>query len=196
MSLDPLLADIRACRQCEAHLPLGPRPVLQASLTARLLIVGQAPGTKVHASGIPWTDASGRRLRDWLAIDDATFYDPTRVAIVPMGFCYPGRAGSGDAPPRPECARTWHPHLLPRLAHVELTLLVGRHAQEGVLGERAKASLTDTMLAWREYLPHIVPLPHPSPRNIAWFMRNPWFEGEVLPALRARVHEVLRTNRS
>lgn len=189
--LDALLAEIRACRLCEARLPLGPRPVLQASSSARLLIVGQAPGTKVHASGVPWTDASGVRLRRWLQLDEATFYDAARVAIVPMGFCYPGRAGSGDAPPRPECARTWHPHLLPQLAQVELTLLVGRHAQQGVLGERAKPTLTDTVRAWREYAPRAIPLPHPSPRNVAWFQAHPWFEDEVVPALREHVHAVL-----
>lgn len=189
--LDTLLAEIRACRRCEAHLPLGPRPVLQASASARLLIVGQAPGTKVHASGIPWTDASGARLRGWLQLDEATFYDASRVAIVPMGFCYPGRAASGDAPPRPECARTWHPHLLPRLAQVRLTLLVGRHAQIGVLGERAKPTLTDAVRAWRDYAPRVIPLPHPSPRNIGWFKANPWFEADVLPALRAHAHAVL-----
>ncbi|GHA85215.1 uracil-DNA glycosylase family protein [Cognatilysobacter bugurensis] len=189
--LDALLGDIRDCRLCEAHLPLGPRPVLQASPGARLLIVGQAPGTKVHASGIPWTDASGERLRRWLQIDEATFYDPARVAIVPMGFCYPGRAGSGDAPPRPECRRTWHPRLLPLLPGVELTLLIGQYAQAHGLAERRKATLTDTVRAWREYAPTVFPLPHPSPRNVAWFKANPWFEDEVLPALRDRVQAAL-----
>lgn len=189
--LDALLAEIRACRLCEAQLPLGPRPVLQASPRARLLIVGQAPGTKVHASGIPWTDASGARLRRWLQLDEAMFYDAARVAIVPMGFCYPGRAGSGDAPPRPECARTWHPHLLPQLAHVQLTLLIGQYAQAHGLAGRCKATLTDTVRAWREYAPAVFPLPHPSPRNVAWFKANPWFDDEVLPALRERVHHAL-----
>ncbi len=191
-SLDDLLRDISACRICEARLPLGPRPVLRAGADARLLIVGQAPGTRVHASGVPWDDASGRRLREWLGIDADTFYDESRVAIVPMGFCYPGKAGSGDAPPRPECRATWHPQLLPLLPKVELTLLIGQYAQAYFLGVRRKGSLTNTMRAWREYLPTHLPLPHPSPRNVAWFKANPWFEGEVLPTLRERVHGVLR----
>lgn len=185
--LAPLLAEIRACRICEVHLPLGPRPVLQASPTSRLLIVGQAPGSKVHASGIPWDDASGRRLRDWLQLDAEVFYDPQRVAIIPMGFCYPGRAGSGDAPPRPECRATWHPRLPPLLPDIGLTLLIGQHAQAYFLGAARGASLTDTMRAWRSYLPRYLPLPHPSPRNVAWFKANPWFEDEVLPLLRERV---------
>lgn len=189
--LDALLREIRACRLCEAHLPLGPRPVLAASASARLLIVSQAPGARVHETGIPWNDASGRRLREWLQLDEATFYDAQRVAIVPMGFCYPGRAGSGDAPPRPECRATWHPRLLPLLREVEFTLSIGQYAQAWCLGTRRKATLTETVRAWREYLPDNMPLPHPSPRNVGWFKANPWFEAEVLPALRERVHAVL-----
>jgi uracil-DNA glycosylase len=141
----------------------------------------------VHASGIPWDDASGRRLREWLGIDADTFYDATRVAIVPMGFCYPGKANSGDAPPRPECRSTWHPRLLPLLPRVDLALLIGQYAQAHFLGATRKTSLTDTVRAWRDYLPGYLPLPHPSPRNVAWFKANPWFEGEVLPELRARI---------
>lgn len=190
--LDRLLREVRVCRICAADLPLGPRPVLRAGADARLLIVGQAPGTRVHASGVPWDDASGRRLRDWLGIDADTFYDESRVAIVPMGFCYPGKAGSGDAPPRPECRATWHPRLLPLLPKVELTLLIGQYAQAYFLGARRKATLTATMRGWREYLPTQLPLPHPSPRNVAWFKANPWFEGEVLPTLRERVDGLLR----
>lgn len=186
-TLDRLLTDIRACRLCEAQLPLGPRPVLRASATARLLIVGQAPGTKVHASGVPWDDASGKRLRDWLEMTPEAFYDTTKIAIVPMGFCYPGKAGSGDAPPRPECRATWHPRLLPLLKQVQLTLLIGQYSQAYFLGERRKATLTDTVAAWREYMPAYLPLPHPSPRNVGWFKANPWFEHEVVPALRERV---------
>ena len=189
--LDALLREIRACRLCEAHLPLGPRPVLAASASARLLIVSQAPGARVHETGIPWNDASGRRLREWLQLDEAMFYDARRVAIVPMGFCYPGRAGSGDAPPRPECRATWHPRLLPLLREVEFTLSIGQYAQAWCLGTRSKATLTETVRAWREYLPDNMPLPHPSPRNVGWFKANPWFEAEVLPALRERVHAVL-----
>jgi uracil-DNA glycosylase len=185
--LDTLLREIRACRLCEAELPLGPRPVLRASATARVLIVGQAPGTKVHASGIPWDDASGKRLRGWLDMTPDDFYDASRIAIVPMGFCYPGRQGSGDAPPRPECRATWHPRLLPQLKSVRLTLLFGQYAQAYFLGDRRKATLTDTVRAWREYGPTLLPMPHPSPRNVGWFKANPWFEAEVVPALRERV---------
>jgi uracil-DNA glycosylase len=189
--LDALLSEIRACRLCEAHLPLGPRPVLRASATSRLLIVGQAPGTKVHASGIPWDDASGKRLREWLGMNADTFYDASRIAIVPMGFCYPGKSGSGDAPPRPECRATWHPRLLPLLENVRLTLLIGQYAQDYFLGKRRKATLTETVAAWREYMPKHLPLPHPSPRNVGWFKANPWFEADVVPALRERVRKAL-----
>jgi uracil-DNA glycosylase len=191
VELEHLLREIRACRLCEAQLPLGPNPVLRASAGARLLIVGQAPGTRVHASGIPWDDASGRRLREWLHLEAVTFYDEQRVAIVPMGFCYPGKAGSGDAPPRPECRATWHPRLMPLMPKVGLTLLIGQYAQAYFLGARRKPSLGETVRAWRDYLPAHLPLPHPSPRNVAWFKANPWFEAEVLPVLRERVHGLL-----
>lgn len=194
LPLDALLAEIRACRLCEAQLPLGPRPVLRASGTSRLLIVGQAPGTKVHASGIPWDDASGKRLREWLGMDTDTFYDASRIAIVPMGFCYPGKSGSGDAPPRPECRAAWHPRLLPLLSHVQLTLPIGQYAQGYCLGARRKATLTDTVRAWRDYMPEHLPLPHPSPRNVGWFKANPWFERDVVPALRERVRELFASN--
>ena len=194
--LEHLLREIRACRICEKHLPLGPNPVLRAGADARLLIVSQAPGIRVHATGIPWNDASGRRLRDWLQMDAATFYDEQRVAIVPMGFCYPGKAGSGDAPPRPECRATWHPRLLPLLPKVQLTLLVGQYAQAYVLGARRKPTLGETVRAWRDYLPAHLPLPHPSPRNVGWFKANPWFEAEVLPVLRKRVHALLVASRA
>ena len=194
--LEHLLREIRACRICGKHLPLGSNPVLRAGADARLLIVSQAPGIRVHATGIPWNDASGRRLRDWLQMDAATFYDEQRVAIVPMGFCYPGKAGSGDAPPRPECRATWHPRLLPLLPKVQLTLLVGQYAQAYVLGARRKSSLGETVRAWRDYLPTHLPLPHPSPRNVGWFKANPWFEAEVLPVLRERVHALLAAPRA
>ena len=186
-----MLRDIRACRICEAHLPLGPNPVLRASATATLLVVGQAPGTKVHATGIPWNDASGQRLRQWLGLDADRFYDERHVAIVPMGFCYPGRGPSGDLPPRPECRATWHPRLLPMLPAVRLVLAIGSHAQAWHLGAARKATLTDTVRAWRDYAPRVFPLPHPSPRNVGWFQHNPWFEAELLSALRARVREVM-----
>lgn len=187
-TLPQLLEEIRACRHCAADLPCGPRPVLQAGRSARLCIIGQAPGRKVHESGIPWDDASGERLRDWLGLTPAQFYDPRKVAIVPMGFCYPGKAGSGDRPPRPECAPRWHARLNAHLHRVELTLLVGQYAQAGYLGDRRKATLTDTVKAWREYLPQgRLPLPHPSPRNLPWLAKNRWFEADLVPALRATV---------
>ena len=189
--LDLLLREVRACRLCEEHLPMGPKPVLRASATARLLIVGQAPGTLVHASGIPWNDASGMRLRGWLGVDRDTFYDEGRIAIVPMGFCYPGRGNSGDLPPRPECSKTWHHRLLPLMPEVKLVLAIGQYAQVYFLGDTRKKSLTDTVQAWHEYTPRVFPLPHPSPRNVAWFKHNPWFDAEVLPALREQVSAVL-----
>ncbi|HEY7871331.1 MAG TPA: uracil-DNA glycosylase family protein [Rudaea sp.] len=189
--MEELLRRIRACRICEAHLPLGSNPVLRASATARILIVGQAPGTKVHATGIPWNDASGERLRAWMGIDRATFYDESRIAIVPMGFCYPGRGRGGDNPPRPECARTWHPRLIPLLKNVRLTLLIGQYAQAYFLRERRKGSLTQTVRAFDEYLPDYLPTVHPSPRNQGWLKRNPWFEKKLVPTLRERVHELL-----
>ncbi len=194
--LPELLAEIRACRACAHALPLGPRPVLQASATARLLIVGQAPGAKVHASGIPWDDASGERLRAWLGVDSKTFYDAAQVALVPMGFCYPGRGSGGDNPPRPECAPLWHEELVGQLGHVSLTLLVGQYAQRYFLGDRRKTSLTETVAAWREYAPDFVPLPHPSPRNQAWFKRHPWFGHEVVPALQERVGALFAPTKS
>lgn len=190
--LDALLAQIRACRLCERHLPLGPRPVLQASATARLLIVSQAPGRRVHETGIPFNDPSGDRLRGWLGIDRDTFYDAHRIAIVPVGFCYPGKGKSGDLPPRPECAATWHPRLLPLLTKVQLTLAVGQYAHAFLLGERRGPTLTDTVRAWRTHLAdNVLPLPHPSPRNQAWLRHHPWFEREVLPELRRRVAALL-----
>ena len=195
-----LLAEIRSCRHCEATLPLGPRPVLRASATARLLIVGQAPGTRVHASGIPWSDPSGDRLRQWLALEPEQFYDQSTIGIVPMGFCYPGKGKSGDLPPAPACAPLWHERLLERMPAVELLLLVGSYAQNyylartPVAGGRApvRETLTRRVERWREFGPQYFPLPHPSPRNTFWLRRNPWFESEVVPALRARVAQVLR----
>jgi len=192
-SYDRLMARVRACRICEKHLPLGPRPVLQASPQSRLLIVSQAPGRKVHETGIPFNDVSGDRLREWLGVDRATFYDADRIAIVPMGFCFPGTGKGGDLPPRPECAPTWHPQLLPRLRQLRLTLAIGQYAQAGLLGGRRGRTLTDTVLAWREHLAQgVLPLPHPSPRNRLWLARNPWFEAELLPELRRQVALALR----
>jgi uracil-DNA glycosylase len=190
--LPALLAEIRACRLCAPYLVDGPRPVIQAARSSRLLIVGQAPGRKVHASGIPFDDVSGNRLRGWLGIERETFYDAQRIAIVGMGFCFPGSSRGGDLPPRPECARTWHPRVMPMLTNVQLTLAIGQYAQAGLLGARCGATLTDTVSAWRTHLANgVLPLPHPSPRNQAWLKRNPWFETELLPVLRREVARAL-----
>jgi len=188
--LTSLLTEVRACTLCAAHLPLGPRPVLQAAASARILIAGQAPGRKVHETGIPFNDASGERLRSWLGISREQFYDASKVAIVPMGFCYPGTGKSGDLPPRPECATAWRRALMAQLGNIELTLVIGQYAQAYHL-PGAGTSVTDIVSAWRQHWPHTVPLPHPSPRNNLWLRRNPWFEEELLPALRKRVAEVL-----
>jgi uracil-DNA glycosylase len=191
-ALQKIIAEARACRVCEAHLPLGPRPVLRAAPQARLMIIGQAPGTRVHESGVPWDDRSGERLRDWLRTPNEVFYDEAKVAIVPMGFCYPGvDAKGGDKPPRPECAPLWHPPLRSALEKVELTLLVGMYAQAHYLGKRRQKTLTETVRHWRDYLPDFLPLPHPSWRNTAWLKKNPWFEEDLLPALRRRVKRLV-----
>lgn len=189
--MDLLLAEIRDCRACAAHLPLGPRPVLQASASARLLIVGQAPSMTVHATGLPWNDKSGEQLRRWLGMEREVFYDASRVAIVPMGYCYPGRGASGDLPPRPECASLWHGRVLAQMPHIALTLLIGQYAQRHFLGAARKRGVTETVAAFAEYAPRYLPLPHPSPRNTGWFKHHPWFEHEVLPVLRARVRSAL-----
>ncbi len=194
--LPSLLSDIRACRQCAAELPLGPRPVIRARSSARLLIIGQAPGTRVHASGIPWDDRSGDRLRDWTGLDSATFYDEDFVAIVPMGFCYPGvDPGGGDRPPRPECAPLWHARVLGLLPAIRLTLLVGSHAQKHYLGGRRATTMTATVSDWRNHLPAFFALPHPSWRNTAWLRRNRWFEADLLPELRHRVARLVAAHR-
>ncbi|MGH8313120.1 MAG: uracil-DNA glycosylase family protein, partial [Gammaproteobacteria bacterium] len=168
-------------------------PVLSAHRDARVLLVGQAPGRRVHETGIPWNDASGERLRAWLEVDKAAFYNPRNFAIIPMGFCYPGKGKSGDLPPRPECAELWLPQLLAALPHIELKILIGRYAQAHYLGARCKATLTATVHHWRDYWPEYVPLPHTSPRNIGWFKANPWLEKELIPALRR--HPALRAIR-
>ena len=188
--LDALLARVRACQLCAAHLPLGPRPVLQAHASARILIAGQAPGRKVHASGIPFDDASGERLRDWLALPREAFYDPRQVAILPVGFCYPGTGPSGDLPPRPECAPAWRAALLARLPALRLTLVVGRHALRQHL-PAAPRRLEDAMRCNPPPGADLVVLPHPSPRNQLWLRRHPWFEAEQVPLLRQRVAQAL-----
>lgn len=188
-----LLREVRACTRCAAVLPLPPRPVLQADPAARILVASQAPGTKVAASGIPFDDASGERLRQWMGITREDFYDPALVAIVPMGFCYPGRAVSGDLPPRPECAAAWRARLLAGMPSIRLTLAIGLHAQAWHLAPGpARTTLTEAVRDWRAHGPAVMPLPHPSPRNNIWLRRNPWFEQDVVPALRERVGALLR----
>ena len=189
-SLVSLLAEVRACTVCAEHLPLGPRPIVQVHPAARILIAGQAPGRRVHETGIPFNDASGERLRSWLGMSREVFYDPRQVAILPMGFCFPGTGRSGDLPPRPECAPTWRATLLSRMKKLQLTLVIGQYAQVYHL-PRGGSSLTEVVQGWREFWPHIVPLPHPSPRNNLWLKRNPWFEEELIPVLRERVLAVL-----
>ncbi|MPY68814.1 MAG: uracil-DNA glycosylase family protein [Alphaproteobacteria bacterium] len=195
--LGRVLREARACRLCAPHLPLGPRPVLRAKASASVMIVGQAPGTKVHETGMPWNDASGRRLRDWLAMDDETFYDESRIAIVPMGFCYPGvNDKGGDLPPRPECAPLWHARIRAALPNVRLTLLVGQYAQRFYLGRARRKTLTETVRAFRDYLPDFLPTPHPSWRTGHWQKRNPWFDDDVIPELRRRVHGLIEARRA
>ena len=189
LPLHELLQEVRGCRHCEKTLPLGPNPVLRASASARLLIVGQAPGTRVHASGVPWDDPSGKRLRQWLALSPEQFYDESSVAIMPMGFCYPGRGKSGDLPPEKDCAPLWHAALLAHLSQLELVLLVGSYAQNYYLGA-SKETLTQRVQRWRDFAPRFLPLPHPSPRNTLWLRRNPWFELEVVPQLQQRVQRI------
>ena len=190
MTLLPLVKEIRACRICEDFLPLGPRPVIQVAQGARLLIVGQAPGRRVHESGVPFDDASGDRLRSWLGVTPEVFYDPALVAIVPMGFCFPGTGPSGDLPPRPECAPQWRTALLSELVAVRLTLVIGQYALRWHLPE-AGSSVTEAVRDWRTVWPDVVPLPHPSPRNNRWLTANAWFADELLPELRTRVRALL-----
>lgn len=190
-ALEMLLGRIRLCTLCAAHLPCTPRPVLRPKATARLLIVGQAPGRKVHETGVPWNDPSGDRLRHWLDMTREEFYGNPYVAIVPAGFCYPGRGRGGDLPPRPECAPLWHPLLRAAMPEIRLVLLVGAYAQTYYMGSSAKGTLGETVHAWREYLPMYFPLPHPSPRNNRWLRMRPWFNEEVLPNLKEAVRKVL-----
>lgn len=190
VDLDELLVNVRACRVCAEHLPLGPRPMVQVGPKARIVIIGQAPGRIVHESGVPWADPSGDRLRSWLGVTSEQFYDEEVVALVPMGFCFPGTGTSGDLPPRPECAPLWHEPLLGHLPEDRLTLVVGAYAQRRYVEEPGR-NLTETVASWERYLPHQVVLPHPSPRNRGWFKKNPWFQTDTLPAVRSRVSTIL-----
>ena len=189
LSFNRILREVRACTLCASHLPLTPNPVVQLHPNAQILIAGQAPGRKVHDSGIPFNDVSGQRLREWMGVESELFYNPEKVAILPMGFCYPGTGKSGDLPPRPECAVQWRDRLLEQLPNIRLTLLIGQYAQNWHLGSNKKANLTETVKAWQEYWPSVLPLPHPSPRNNRWLKKNPWFETDVLPALQQKISE-------
>jgi uracil-DNA glycosylase len=187
-----LLTQIKNCTLCEPYLALGARPVVSASVNSKVVIVGQAPGTKVHASGIPWDDASGKQLRRWLDVTDEQFYNEEIFAIIPMGFCYPGKGKSGDLPPRKECAPKWHQPLFDLMPNLELIILIGMYAQNYYLGDNAKSTLTETVNHYPEYLPKYFVLPHPSPRNRFWLTKNPWFEKEVVPQLQQRIKTLLK----
>ena len=190
-NLEVLIGEARDCQVCAPSLPHEPRPIFQAGRSARLLIVGQAPGVRVHASGVPWDDASGDRLREWLQLDRDRFYDPEQVALLPMGFCYPGKGRSGDLPPRRECAPLWMQLFRDQLTGIRLTLAIGVYAQRFLLKDRVRATLTETVRAFNDYLPDaVLPLPHPSPRNNTWLRKNPFFETEVLPELRRRLARI------
>ncbi len=190
-SFNNIIEDIRSCTICAPSLPAGPRPVFQVSKTAKILIVGQAPGRRVHETGIPFDDPSGDRLREWMGIGKDVFYDASKIAIVPMGFCYPGTGKSGDLPPRPECADKWRKKLLVQLDSIKLTLIIGQYAIKWHLNSKAKRTLTETVEAWRDYWPENVVLPHPSPRNNIWLKKNQWFESEILPELKEYIEKLL-----
>ncbi len=189
----PLIAQVKSCTLCAPHLPMGAKPIFQVHPKARILIAGQAPGRKVHETGIPFNDPSGKRLREWMNISPEIFYDPEKIAILPMGFCYPGTGKSGDLPPRPECSEKWRNLLLAYMPNIQLTLVIGKYAQYWHLEKNKKSNLTMTVNAWKNYWPYFIPLPHPSPRNNIWLIKNPWFQNEVLPALKLKISEILGT---
>jgi uracil-DNA glycosylase len=194
IKLQKLFKEVRACTICAEHLAAGPRPVLQVSSTARILIAGQAPGRKVHESGVPFDDASGDRLRQWMGVDRDVFYDASVVAILPMGFCYPGTGSSGDLPPRRECAPQWRERVLAAMPRIELTLVIGQYAQDWHMSETKLATLTETVQGWRKQWPGVLPLPHPSPRNNIWLKANPWFTRDVVPVLQMRIADIVVSN--
>lgn len=187
-----LLKEIRACEVCKEHLPLGPRPIVACHPDAKIIIIGQAPGTKVHETGVPWDDPSGRQLRKWLGVSDEVFYDETKIALVPMGFCYPGKGKGGDLPPRNECAPLWHQQLWDAMPNLELIILIGTYAQKYYLKGEMEKNLTETVKTYQKYLPKYFPLPHPSPRNRFWLKKNPWFEKEVVAHLKEKVNDFLK----
>ncbi|GAA0730067.1 uracil-DNA glycosylase family protein [Aquimarina litoralis] len=191
--MESLLSDISKCDVCASKLALGPRPVVSASKHSKIVIIGQAPGRVVHKSGIPWDDKSGQNLRSWMGIDNDTFYDPNVVALIPMGFCYPGKGKSGDLPPTKECAPLWHPKLLTQMHNVQLTLLIGAYSQNHYLSNRLKRTLTESVKNYQEYLPDYFILPHPSPRNNIWQAKNEWFKNEVLPTLQQTIQQIIKS---
>lgn len=189
----PLIAQVKNCTLCVPDLPMGAKPIFQVHPKAKILIAGQAPGRKVHETGIPFNDPSGKRLREWMDISPEIFYDPEKIAILPMGFCYPGTGKSGDLPPRPECSEKWRNLLLAYMPNIQLTLVIGKYAQHWHFGKNTKSNLTTTVNSWKHYWPDFMPLPHPSPRNNIWLIKNPWFQNEVLPALKLKISEILDT---
>ena len=189
--MEELLQNISQCTICKDHLPLGPRPVVTGHINSKIVIIGQAPGSKVHASGIPWDDQSGKKLREWLGVTNEQFYNTENFAIIPMGFCYPGKGKSGDLPPRPECAPQWHEPLFKLMPNVKLIILIGMYAQSYYLKDNAKKTLTETVANYDEYLPRFFVLPHPSPRNRFWLSKNPWFETHVIPELKNYVGNLI-----
>lgn len=195
--LQKLLKDIRECRLCEPGLPFGANPVVQVSPSSRILVVGQAPGRRVHETGMPFNDPSGDRLREWMGVDRETFYDDSKIAIIPMAFCFPGTGKSGDLPPPPLCAETWRQRLLDQPQNVELTIVLGQYAINWHIqrleggGKRRKETLTETVKRWKDFWPEMIPLPHPSPRNNLWLRKNPWMEEELIPALKAKIQELI-----
>lgn len=191
VKLKCLTSKIRSCNICESNLPFQPNPIVRPSTKAKILIIGQAPGTKVHETSISWNDASGNKLREWMGIDREAFYNINKIAIMPMGFCYPGKGKSGDLPPRPECAPTWHEELLTLMPQIELVLLIGMYAQKYYLKDERKVNLTETVKAWKQYAPRYLPIPHPSPRNKLWLKKNAWFEHDVVPVLKKRVKKLI-----
>ncbi|HMQ48219.1 MAG TPA: uracil-DNA glycosylase family protein [Saprospiraceae bacterium] len=190
--METLLKEINQCNNCANYLPHGCRPVVQAANSSKILIIGQAPGRKVFLSGIAWDDASGDQLRDWLGVSREQFYDPSVFALMPMGFCYPGTGKSGDLPPRPECAPLWHDRMMVEMGEIQLTLLIGRYAQQRYLFQAIGSSLTDTVKKWQQFIPEKIPMPHPSPRNRIWLAKNPWFEVEAIPWLKSRIKQLLQ----